>query len=292
MTEFAGKKIVFRVEDDMDPKDVYCTTYQMRNFYQQMADGFFSSLDVMNYIQHHKVVTMMKKGDHVLDVCCGRGLVLPMMRWYKKEISSYTGVDISEKNISEQLRKSGIKNITDQGLDYYPFAVHHLIASVEDMDKELPKNHYDLIIYTSAIEHMQKEAGYKSLQACYKLLKPGKPIFISCPNTMNKKDPYDTQYRAHLYEWDLEELSTAMKEIGFEISNVFGLVAKKKQFDQYMEEHKRDNIQSRYLHHLYKRLSEYFPTDWLMAFFPVLYPQAAAEVAIVATKPYSRLQMG
>ena len=82
----------------MDPKGIYATTYQMRNFYQQMADGFFSSLDIMNYIQHQFCVNMMKKGDVVLDVCCGRGLLLPMIRWYKK-IREYWGVDIHEKNI-------------------------------------------------------------------------------------------------------------------------------------------------------------------------------------------------
>lgn len=35
------KQIVFRVEDDMNRKDILCTTYQMRNFYRQLGDGFF-----------------------------------------------------------------------------------------------------------------------------------------------------------------------------------------------------------------------------------------------------------
>lgn len=71
MKTFDNKKIVLKVEDDMNPEDIYCTTYQMRNFYRQFADGFFSSLDVMNYIQHHKAVLMMKSGDKVLDACFG-----------------------------------------------------------------------------------------------------------------------------------------------------------------------------------------------------------------------------
>lgn len=45
----------------MNPQDVLCTTYQMRNFYMQFRDGFFSNLDVMNYIQHHAVALMAKK---------------------------------------------------------------------------------------------------------------------------------------------------------------------------------------------------------------------------------------
>ena len=43
----------------------------MRNFYLQFRDGYFTSLDVMNYIQHFKAIKMMKKDDVVLDVCCG-----------------------------------------------------------------------------------------------------------------------------------------------------------------------------------------------------------------------------
>jgi len=279
MKEYDGKKIVFRVEDDMNPREIYCTTYQMRNFYRQFADGFFSSLDVMNYIQHHKVVTMMRKDDQVLDVCCGRGLLLPLIRWYKRDIAGYTGVDISEKNIKEQLRRSGIKTI--ENLDeYYSFPIKHVLCSAEEMDQHLQKK-FDLIVYTSAIEHMQKEAGYKSLQACHNVLKPGKILFISCPNTREKKDPYDTQYKAHLYEWDLDELSAALKEIGFELLNVFGLVSKRKDFDDYIEK-EQNNVT---IKELYQRFSEYLPNEWLMSFFPILFPEVATEIAIIASKP-------
>ena len=127
------RKIVYKIEDGINPADVYCTTYQMRNFYAQFADGFFSSLDVMNYIQHHAAVKRMKKGWRILDVCCGRGLLLPLIRYGKPNIAEYVGVDISERNISEQLRRSGIKKIEDAH-SYYPSA-NHVLCSVEDMDQ-------------------------------------------------------------------------------------------------------------------------------------------------------------
>ena len=66
------KEIVYRVEDGMDREKILCTTYQMRNFYMQFRDGFFTNLDVMNYIQHLAAAHMAKKGMNVLDVCCGR----------------------------------------------------------------------------------------------------------------------------------------------------------------------------------------------------------------------------
>ena len=88
----------------MDREKILCTTYQMRNFYMQFRDGFFTNLDVMNYIQHLAAAHMAKKGMNVLDVCCGRSLMLPLLRYYAKDIASYTGVDISKANIKEALR--------------------------------------------------------------------------------------------------------------------------------------------------------------------------------------------
>ena len=82
------KDIVYRVEDGMDREKILCTTYQMRNFYKQFRDGFFTNLDVMNYIQHLAAAHMAKKGMNVLDVCCGRSLMLPLLRYYAKDIAS------------------------------------------------------------------------------------------------------------------------------------------------------------------------------------------------------------
>ena len=61
-------KVVYRVEPDDDRRDILCTTYQMRNFYHQFRDGFFSNLDVMNYLQHFKAAQMAKKGMNIVDV--------------------------------------------------------------------------------------------------------------------------------------------------------------------------------------------------------------------------------
>lgn len=271
------RKIVHKIDEGIDPRTVYCTTYQMRNFYQQFADGWIHANEVMNYIQHYKAVLLMRKGDRVLDVCCGRGLLLPMIRWYRRDISEYVGIDISENNLEEQKRRSGIKLIEDYKT-YYPFKISHVLGSVEDMGDFFVPNFFDFIVYTSAIEHMQKDVGLKSLRHCYNLIKPGGTFFLSCPNTMNKKDPYDTQYAAHVYEWDLDELSTTLKDIGFFIKDVFGLVAKVAEFESFMK------TRSKIEQDLYKRFSEYIPSQWLMSFFPVAYPEAASEVLILATK--------
>ena len=270
------RKIVHKIEDGVDPQSVYCTTYQMRNFYKQLADGFYSSLDVMNYIQHQVIVDRIRKDHLVLYVCCGRGRLLPLLRWYRPKIAGYVGVDICETNIGEQSRWSGSKRI--EGLDYYPFPVRHVICSCEEMSDELEESSFDSIVYTSSIEHMQKDVGEKSLVCCHKLVKQSGRLYLSCPNTMDKKDPYDTQYAAHVYEWGLDELREALKRVGFVVMEEYGLVAKVRDFERFVKtlpEKERS---------IYFRLKQYLPSRWLMAMFPVLYPEAASEVMLVCRK--------
>lgn len=142
------KEIVYRVEDGMDREKILCTTYQMRNFYMQFRDGFFTNLDVMNYIQHLAAAHMAKKGMNVLDVCCGRSLMLPLLRYYAKDIASYTGVDISKANIKEAMRGATAKNLEPKDLaSYYPFRVGWKLGNVAEMSKVIPAGFADFVIY-------------------------------------------------------------------------------------------------------------------------------------------------
>ena len=273
-----SRNVVYKIDEGVNPRDVYCTTYQMRNFYLQFGAGFYSTLDVMNYIQHQAAVNRMRSGDLILDVCCGRGLLLPMIRWYKRKIAGYVGVDISERNIREQLRRSASRDISGLGLGYYPFPIRHVVCSCEDMCKNLNEL-FDGIVYTSSIEHMQKEVGFRSLENCFSLMRCGGWLFLSCPNTFDKVDPYDTQYPAHVYEWNLGELRSALSSVGFRIMEEHGLVAKVRSFEKFVSS--LSDIEQR----LYWRFKEYLPSKWLMALFPTAYPEAASEVLLICEKP-------
>lgn len=260
-------KIVQKVEEGMNPEEILCTTYQMRDFYKQLRDGFFSELDVMNYIQHYKAAKLCKKGDRVLDVCCGRMLVLPLLNYHAKDIVEYVGVDICEGNV-----KNGYI-----GARTYPFKVRWVWSNVADMDKKLTDNYFDFVIYTSAIEHMQKEAGVKSLENCWKVMKPGAKMFISCPNTEDKKDPYDTQYAAHLYEWDLVELRSELEKNKFRILNTWGLVTKVKEYEGWLTKHP-EKVKE------YELLREYLPREFLLPYLTILNVEAGVEVGLLVEK--------
>lgn len=174
------KRKVYRVEDGMDRREILCTTYQMRNFYAQFRDGFFSNLDVMNYMQHLRAAQMCRKGDHVLDVCCGRSLMLPLLRYHAKGIASYTGMDIELANIREAMRGASRSQSVKGGLreeelaDYYPFDVDWRLCDVAEMSRVVEPESIDFVIYTSALEHIHPDHGRASLEECHKVMRGGR----------------------------------------------------------------------------------------------------------------------
>lgn len=282
------KKIVYKIEEGMDPQDVLCTTYQMRNFYMQMRDGFFSNLDIMNYIQHHKAALMAKKNYNVLDVCCGRSLMLPLLRYYAKEINSYTGVDISEANIREAKKGASNKTLTEADFEsYYPFSVSWINANVAEMTKHLPYEHmlYDFIIYTSAIEHMHWDVGFQSLKECYKVMSQDGRMFLSCPNTPG--NGYNTQYAAHVYEWGYEELKAALEAIGFEIEHEVGLVMGAREMDAFYESEQVSHD----ITNFYRNLKKYLPTQWLTVISAIPFPKQSKEILFVVKKKDMRKKL-
>jgi len=249
----------------------------MRNFYTQFHDGFFSNLDVMNYIQHYRAAQMAKKGDNVVDVCCGRSLMLPLLRYHAKDIASYTGVDISKANIGEAMRGCVKKDLKPQDLaSYYPFKVAWKLGNVAEMSKVIPEGSADLVIYTSAIEHMHPDDGRKSLEECAKIMKPGATMILSCPNTPG--NGYDAQYRAHVYEWGYDELKVALEEIGLRVEQEVGLVLGAKEMDELYAAQPEDVRQ------FYARMKGYLPMPWLSVVMAVPFPKASKELLFIVRR--------
>lgn len=172
-------------------------------------------------------------------------------------------------------------NLVGSGEAYYPFNINFLEANVAKMAQPLHNlawAPFDYVIYTSAIEHMQREDGAQSLREAYSVMKPGAKLFLSSPNTADKRDPYDTQYAAHLYEWSCDELLEELRTIGFRVKSVFGILAKVTGY--------RENLEASYpdLVSAFDHFAEYMPSAWLYSFFPVVTPGIADEVVIIALR--------
>jgi len=272
----SGRYIVHRVEEGWDRSQIEATTYQMRNVYRQLGDGFFSALDIFNYIQHHQIARWCPKGAHVLDVCCGRGLMLPLLRYHAKDIGSYTGVDLAPENATFLTRRvTDGKSLAEPYTQYYPFPVSYVESNVAGMANVLPRQ-YDVIIYTSALEHMHPDMGRASLEQCAQVASPGALLILTCPNTPEDKSGYETRYRAHVYEWKRSELLTTLQAVGFRVLREYGLLIDRATLEPLA---KRLGFAP-----LLAQVQAVIPPEWYLPIFAPMFPREASEIAFLCRK--------
>lgn len=170
------------------------------------------------------------------------------------------------------------KNLEPKDLaSYYPFRVGWKLGNVAEMSKVIPADFADFVIYTSALEHTHPNDGARSLEECYKVMKPGAKMFLSCPNTPG--NGYETQYRAHVYEWGYDELKAKLAEIGFGIVQEVGLVTSVREMDSFYAN------QPPALRDFYNRMKAYVPAAFLTAFMAIPFPREAKELLFIVQKP-------
>jgi SAM-dependent methyltransferase len=267
-------RIVQRIEHGEDRTEILATTYQMRNFYRQFGDGFFSRLDVFNYISHHQIARWAAKhaGARLLDVCCGRGLLLPLLRYHAKDLGSYTGLDIEPSNATWQTRR-----VTDnkpvEAESYYPFATEFVAGDVADADTLLTdRPAFDLIAYTASIEHMHPDHGERSLHALRRVIAPSGLMVLTAPNTPEDQDGYDTARRAHVYEWKLTELRSALSAAEWDVLDVWGLDIGVLTLSKLMTDANG---------RLLARLRKFIPPEWLGPLLAAPFPEESSEVGLL-----------
>jgi ubiquinone/menaquinone biosynthesis C-methylase UbiE len=190
---------------------------QMDNFYQAFAAGSIKPTSVMNYLQHLFIAERCKPGNWVLDVCCGRTLQVPLLKYVVPGLGGYVGVDISQENLQEA------PEVMRYGDGCPPSFPCELIHGDVTTDLLQLNRFFDVVIYTSALEHMEKDCGIASLAQVYQVLHHG-TFYLSTPNTPGSS-PKKLQHRVHVYEWDREELEEELSRIGFTIIECYGLLS-------------------------------------------------------------------
>lgn len=193
------------------------STNQMDDFYAALACGEAKPSGLMNLMQHLIATERCADDAKVLDVCCGRGLALPLLHRYAPRIARYVGLDISPDNLSEaRTRLAGLRQ--EYGI---PFPVDFLECDVSAPWPQLPL--FDLALYTSALEHLPYDLGVKSLRATAAALAPGGVLFLSTPQAFGPP-PRPLQYRVHVYEWSRGEVTQAVEAAGLVVEDVMGLL--------------------------------------------------------------------
>lgn len=278
-----GREIVHKNTGEIPSEEILCTTYQQRNFYKQMRDGFFTKLTVMNYILHFAIAGWLNDDDVVVDACCGRGLMLPLLRRSSANISSYTGVEIEKDNltprdelVNEPRSIEDVQVSADTHEEYYDFDLEYIVDDVANMGDHIENNSVDSVVYTSSIEHMHPNHGKQSLDACAEILKPGGTLYLSCPRTPEGDSGYDVQYKAHVYEWKLSELRDELKVRGFRIREEYGLSGSIQEL--------RSTAPSSTVRSYIDSITEFIPVDFATPVLFAPYPERADEVLLIAER--------
>ncbi len=190
---------------------------QMDDFYDALAHGQVKATGIMNYVQRLLVAGRCPPGAAVVDVCCGRGLQLPVLCRYAPHIASYVGLDIAPDNLAEA--RDRIAALDER----YGrcFGIDLLQCDVAGEWPVLPP--FDVAVYTSALEHLPRDLGIESLRRTHAALKPGGMLFLSTPNTPGPA-PRPLQHRVHVYEWHCDELRPVLQDCGFAVADMIGLL--------------------------------------------------------------------
>ncbi|WP_433358838.1 class I SAM-dependent methyltransferase [Streptosporangium sp. CA-115845] len=190
---------------------------QMDDFYAALHRGEAKASGLMNLMQHLIAAERCAPGAKVLDVCCGRGLALPLLRRYTPQIERYVGLDISSDNVNEARERIAFLRETYGGL----FPVELVECDVAEPWPQLPA--FDVALYTSALEHLPFELGARSLRSTAQALAPGGVLLLSTPQAFGPP-PRPLQYRVHVYEWSRQEVEQVVGEAGLVVEDVMGLL--------------------------------------------------------------------
>jgi SAM-dependent methyltransferase len=247
------------------------STNQMDDFYAALARGEVRPSGIMNYVQHLHVAERLPVGARLADVCCGRGLQLPVLYRYAPHIGSYTGYDIAPANLDEARHRI---TALDAAYGGRPFGIDLIECDVSQPWPQRPP--YDAAVYTSALEHLPRDLAAASLAHTAAALKPGGVLYLSTPNTPAGSPP---QHRVHVYEWHRDELAGVLDAAGLQVEDTIGLIPPGTGAGEAIAA-----VWGEDAARWHARLREVIPAAFLDAVTAAALPGAAAELMYVCTR--------
>jgi len=136
-----------------------------KNFFNQMAEKWDKD-DKVSPEKYRRIISeiKIKKGQNVLDVGTGTGVLIPYLLEIEKEINIFA-IDIAEKMIEKFREKNYPPNVK---------------SFVMDIKKTIfNDNFFDIIIANACYPHFEEKAT--ALKEIYRLLKKGGIFIISHP---------------------------------------------------------------------------------------------------------------
>lgn len=250
------------------------STYQMRNPMRRLADACATELDVHCYFQHAACADLVPRGAAVLDVCCGRGLLIPFLHYRKRGPSVYVGVDIEPKNATWARGRD--PRLESRSAPDWSFDCVFVQAEAARMVSQVRSAHdagFGFVAYQSAIEHMHPAEQRASLAQAAALAAPGALLYLTFPVTSEGGGGDGPRYAVHCYEPKLSEVRQWLSAAGWREREVVGLCTVAGSF--------RAGLRGAELE-LAERLYRVLPREQALPAIAALFPSCATEVAVVA----------
>ena len=201
---------------------------------------------------------MKHKNTHVLDIGCGKDLML-----YKALVSnkvsplSYTGVDINKLEVPDDFKGSKFQPILLSETD---------ICSVIELE-----NKPNLVVSFEVLEHVPFEYSQQALHKAYELSTDNATLIISTPVYMEKYGMANN----HINEMTREQIIDQLSNAKWNIKENYGTFAGRPELFKHMKpEHQQ----------LWKDLMAYYDSNVMATIFAPLYPEYSRNNLWVCTK--------
>jgi len=191
---------------------IYPQNYHAFNFSRK---GFGVVYKIRSWLEAKRFMSCcegLPADARILDVGCGDGFHLNLLRQYGKKSWTLEGIDFDKRAI-EMARKSGL-------------VVYH--GSVESIN--LPQNSYDLAYMVQTIEHVEKPD--EVLRGIHRLLKPGGKLVIVTDNTgsldfkfFKRKYWGGYHFPRHWNLFNKRSLTKLAEKTGFEVARLGTIIS-------------------------------------------------------------------
>jgi 2-polyprenyl-3-methyl-5-hydroxy-6-metoxy-1,4-benzoquinol methylase len=180
---------------------VLYTRGNYRSISGKRFNPFIEFFIYISRLQRRRRIEKYKKKGHILDIGCGRGLFLDIMRRHGWSVA---GVEFNEETASYAAETYGINVMTGNPQDW-------------GFDKES----FDVITINHVIEHVHKPA--EMISECNRLLRKGGLLVIAVPNiyslqaSAGKGSWFHLDIPHHLYHFSEEGLFILLKKNSYKI---------------------------------------------------------------------------
>jgi ubiquinone/menaquinone biosynthesis C-methylase UbiE len=155
----------------------------------------------------------IKRGDRILDLCCGTGTLTILLRKLLYKDCEIIGVDLSTGQIAKALKKNRYSNLKFEVMDANKL--------------EFPNDYFNHVVISAALHEMDNNQRLRVLSEIYRVLKKGgvllifehhEPSKISLRILYNFYLGFIEKISSHSFEMQ-RNISKELTQVGFKILN-------------------------------------------------------------------------